>query len=61
MIDDATSMAPEDRTCTFPAHVIERAPVNAEQLGGLGDGEKIRRRGYLNWLILLDQSDGAHG
>jgi hypothetical protein len=61
MIDDATSMAPEDRTRTFPAHVIKRTPVNAEQLGGLGDGEKIRRRGYLNWLILLDQSDGAHG
>lgn len=47
-------MAPEDRTCTSPAHVIERAPVNAKQLGGLVNGEEVRRRGCLNRLTLSD-------
>jgi len=60
MIDDAAAMAPEDRTGPFPAHVIERAPVNAKQRGGLGDSEEIRWGGCRKRL-LFDRSNRTHG
>ena len=40
MIDDAAAVASGRRTDAAPAEVIERAPLDAKELGGLVDGEK---------------------
>src|SRR5262245_48978519 len=40
MVDDAPTMAAGGRTLAAPAEVVERARLDTEELGGLGDGEK---------------------
>ena len=42
MIDDAAAMAAGGWAVTAPAQVVERATVDAQELGGLVDGEKGR-------------------
>jgi hypothetical protein len=42
VIDDAAAVAAGGRTVAAPAQVVERAPLDAQQLGGLVDGEKGR-------------------
>jgi hypothetical protein len=42
VIDDATAMPAGRRTFAIPAQVVECAPVDAQELGGLVDGEKGR-------------------
>ena len=40
MVDDAAAMAPERRAFAFPAQVVERAPLDAQELGSFSDCEE---------------------
>jgi hypothetical protein len=40
VVDDAAAVAPSGWPIVAPAQVVERAPLDAEELGGLVDGEK---------------------
>jgi hypothetical protein len=40
VVDDASAVAAGGRAFAAPAQVVERARPDAQELGGLGDGEK---------------------
>jgi hypothetical protein len=40
VVDDAAAVAPKGRTVILPAQVVERASVDAQELGGFGDREE---------------------
>jgi hypothetical protein len=40
VVNDAPAVAPGRRTFAGPAQVVERARLDAQEFGGLGDGEK---------------------
>ncbi len=51
MIDDAAAVAASWWALAAPAQVVERAALDAQQLGGLVDGEKGR-------VVILDHEGG---
>ncbi|HEX5958955.1 MAG TPA: hypothetical protein VFY92_09920 [Hyphomicrobiaceae bacterium] len=51
MIDDAAAVAAGWWALAAPAQVVERAALDAQQLGGLVDGEKGR-------VVILDHEGG---
>jgi hypothetical protein len=37
VVHDAATMAPEGRTVALPAQIVERAPMDSQELGGFID------------------------
>jgi hypothetical protein len=53
VIDDAAAVAAGWRAFAAPAQVVERAALDAQELGGLVDGEKGR--------VVILEHEGASG
>jgi hypothetical protein len=51
VIDDAAAVAAGRRAFAAPAQVVERAALDAQELGGLVDGEKGR-------VVILEHEGG---
>ena len=51
MIDDAAAVAAGRRAFTAPAQVVERAALDAQEIGGLVDGEKEQ-------IVILEHEGG---
>jgi hypothetical protein len=51
VIDDAAAVAAGRRAFAAPAQVVERAALDAQELGGLVDGEKGR-------VVILEHERG---
>ena len=56
MIDDAAAVAAGGWAVAAPAQVVERATVDAQELGGLVDGEKGR-----TVIIVIDLVEHERG
>jgi hypothetical protein len=58
VIDDAAAMAAGGWAVATPAQVVERATVDAQELGGLVDGEKGRV--VIVVIVIVEHESGLH-